>query len=416
MNDSTTSTGIKNQLPPAHRLFLLFLLISSPSFAKAPTLTLYLSTDQTGAQASSTSIEQGIRTALSENNNQLAGRRISLKIMDHRGNTVRARKHFEAYLADPNALAVFTGLHSPPLLAMRDFINEEGILVLDPWAAASPITRYPSEKNWIFRLSIDDSKAGQVIVSHAVNKHAIKHPALLLEKTGWGQANKKTMLDAIDKAGASPAKISWFNWGLTNESARILLRQIIKTGADAILLVANAPEGKVIARAMVSMPANKRLPIFSHWGITGGDFAETIDLTMRQQIQLEFIQSSFSFLNPLNKFQRQVFEQARKLYPGTINETADIKAPAGFIHAYDLTKLLIAAADKAPIKNDIEATRLTLRNALENLNNPIEGLIKTYKKPFGTFSIHAPDAHEALNINDFTMGHYSDKNQILIGH
>lgn len=114
MNNSTTSTALKNKLTPAHRLLLLFLLISSPSFAKAPIMTLYLSTDQTGAQASSISIEQGIRTALSENNNQLGGRRISLKTMDHRGNTVRARKHFEAYLADPNALAVFTGLHSPP--------------------------------------------------------------------------------------------------------------------------------------------------------------------------------------------------------------------------------------------------------------------------------------------------------------
>ena len=416
MNDSTTSTALKNKLTPAHRLLLLFLLISSPSFAKAPIMTLYLSTDQTGAQASSISIEQGIRTALSENNNQLGGRRISLKTMDHRGNTVRARKHFEAYLADPNALAVFTGLHSPPLLAMRNFINEEGILVLDPWAAASPITRYPSEKNWIFRLSIDDSKAGQVIVNHAVNKHAIKHPALLLEKTGWGKANQKTMREAIDKAGLEIAKLSWFNWGLTNESARILLRQIIETGADAIFLVANAPEGKVIARAMVSMPANKRLPIFSHWGITGGDFAETIDLTMRQQIQLEFIQSSFSFINPLNKFQRQVFNQARQLYPDTISETTDIKAPAGFIHAYDLTRLLIEAANKSPIKNDIVSTRMALRNALENLHEPIEGLIKTYKKPFSTFSTRSPDAHEALNINDFTMGHYGDKNQILIKH
>jgi len=412
---------ILSNLSPPRSLFILLIIallfISSRCVAESesePVITLYLSADQSSAKASSISIEQGIRTALSENNDRLGSRQVSLKILDHRGNTVRARKHLEAYLADPTAIALFSGLHSPPLLATREFINKKGILVLDPWAAASPITRYPSKKNWIFRLSIDDSKAGQVIVKHAINEHAVKHPALLLEKTGWGKSNQQTMLKAIDQTESSLAVLKWFNWGLTDESARILLRQIIDTGADAVLLVANAPEGKVIARAMVSMPAKKRLPIFSHWGITGGDFAEEIDVSMRKQLQLEFIQSSFSFLNPLNNFQKKVFEKARTLYPNIINDPVDIKAPTGFIHAYDLTRLLIAAANKIPPKNDIVSNRLALRNALENLNDPIEGLIKTYIKPFGVFSTTSPDAHEALGIDDFTMAHYGDNNQILV--
>lgn len=396
---------------------LIFVLIFFVNIAFAKPVeefTLYLSADQTGVRASGISIEQGIRTALAENNNKLAGYKVSLKVLDHRGSTPRARKHLESYLKDPSALAIVSGLHSPPLLATREFINNKSILMLDPWAAAGPITRYPSDKNWIFRLSIDDSKAGHVIVNHAVDNRDIKQPALLLEQTGWGKSNRRTMGNALEEKGLTPATLQWFNWGLTDESARILLRQIIASGADAIFLVANAPEGKVIARAMVAMPKEKRLPIFSHWGITGGDFAETIDVSIRKQLHLEFIQTSFSFLNPLSKFQQAVFEQARKQYPNTIKKPIDIKAPTGFIHAYDLTRLLIAATEQAQLTGDILKDRAVIRYTLENLNQPVNGLIKTYNKPFSAFSKSNPDAHEALGITDFTMGRYGDQNQILI--
>lgn len=395
-------------------VFVLLLFVNNAFAKPVEQFTLYLSADQTGVRASGISIEQGIRTALAENNNQLGGYNISLKVFDHQGSTPRARKHLESYLKDPSALAIVSGLHSPPLLATREFINKQHILMLDPWAAAGPITRYPSDKNWIFRLSIDDSKAGHVIVNHAVDNRDIKQPALLLEQTGWGKSNQRTMSKALKEKGLTPATLKWFNWGLTNESARILLRQIIATGADAIFLVANAPEGKVIARAMVAMPKEKRLPIFSHWGITGGDFAETIDVSMRKKLHLEFIQTSFSFLNPLNKFQQAVFEQARKQHPDTIKKPIDIKAPTGFIHAYDLTRLLIAAAKQVQLSGDILKDRAVIRDTLENLKQPIKGLIKTYNKPFSTFSKSNPDAHEALGISDFTMGRYGDQNQILI--
>lgn len=396
-------------------IIFLLLFITNNSFAKpVEELTLYLSVDQTGARASGISIEQGIRTALAENKNQLGSFKVTLKVLDHRGSTPRARKHLEAYLKDPTALALFSGLHSPPLLATREFINKQGILVLDPWAAAAPITRYPSEINWIFRLSIDDSKAGKVIVNHAIDKRGIKQPALLLEQTGWGKSNNLTMTKALKGKGLLPAALKWFNWGLTDVSARILLRQIIDSDADAIFLVANAAEGKVIARAMVSLPKEKRLPIFSHWGITGGDFAKTIDVTMREQIQLEFIQTSFSFLHPLNTFQQSVFEQAKKQYPERIKNPIDIKAPTGFIHAYDLTRLLISATEQSSLTGEIKKDRQLIRETLEHLKQPIQGLIKTYNKPFSVFSKASPDAHEALGIADFTMGHYGNKNQILI--
>lgn len=254
-----------------------------------PRIRVYLDADRTGTRQSGISIERGIRTALSEVDNKIAGHEVELVIKDHRGNTRRSKKHLKEYLQDERALAVFSGLHSPPLLANREFINTNGILVLDPWAAAGPITRYPSEENWIFRLSVDDTKAGDVISRYAVQKCGYSKPALLLENTGWGKSNKKTITNTLAQLNIMPTVTVWFQWNVSEERARIHLRTISISGADVIFFVGNAPEGKTFAKAMVSLPEEQHLPICSHWGITGGDFPSVIGPDIREKLSLTFI-------------------------------------------------------------------------------------------------------------------------------
>ncbi len=379
-------------------------------------LTIYISADRTNARSSGESIEQGLRTALSEVGYMLGSYPVTVKVLDHKGSTPRATKHLNQYSQDTSALALFSGLHSPPLLANLERIHKNQILILDPWAAATPITRYPHTPNWIFRLSIDDSKAGYVITKYAIEKAKVSKPALLLEQTGWGKANKKTMSAALRKFNVEPSSITWFNWGISKERAIANIQKIRLEGADSIFLVANSTEGKVIITAMESLSPENRLPIFSHWGITGGDFPEIITHSIRKNISLNFIQTRFSFLDPLNDFQQKVFDQASNIFPDTIKKPIDIKAPTGFIHTYDLTKILIAAFRQASRNNlmtgHIRADREIIRETLENIKSPIKGLIKTYKKPFSVYSESDKDAHEALDINDFSMAYYGKLNGI----
>ena len=131
-------------------------LLASLGMAASPLapIHIYLDADMTGAKSSTVSIERGIRTALAENGNMLGGRPVELMVLNHRGNSARSLANLKKYLVDQDALAVFAGLHSPPLLAHRQFINDNQILVLDPWAAAGPITRPPDGNNWIDRKSV----------------------------------------------------------------------------------------------------------------------------------------------------------------------------------------------------------------------------------------------------------------------
>lgn len=144
--------------------------IAANSYAKEKSINLYIDADFASHLSSSTAIEQGIMTALSEVGNKLDGYSVNIVKLNHRGNSRRSLGNIKKYLADDQALAIFAGLHSPPLLANLKFINTQGALVLVPWAAAGPITRFSGGTNWVFRLSIDDSKAGEVLVGYAVEK------------------------------------------------------------------------------------------------------------------------------------------------------------------------------------------------------------------------------------------------------
>lgn len=378
-------------------------------------LKIYVSADRTGTKESGIAIEQGIRTALSEVDNKIAGRSVELVLLDHRGSTPRAKAHLEMYLEDDKALTLFSGLHSPPLLASRDYINEHQILVLDPWAAAGPITRYPSQENWIFRLSVDDTKAGRFITDYAIGKEGFKKPYLLLEETGWGASNEKNMTKALDTYGIKGSETAWFNWNLGKNQAKVLLRQAKNSGADVIFFVGNAPEGRVFATAMSELSEEERLPIRSHWGITGGDFPLVINKDIRRNIDLKFIQTSFSFMKMEgHPIAHEVFSETKELFPELIKEPSDILAPTGFSHSYDLTKLLIGAVSQMELGEDMVENRKLVRKNLELLKDPVVGLVKTYNQPFSMYSEDNIDAHEALGIEDLRMAMYGDKNEIIL--
>jgi len=398
--------------------FLFVLLSAFVSGESAdPVIRFYLDLDQSGARASGIAIERGIRLALSEVDYTLDGRRVELVVKDHHGSSRRSLLHLQDFLEDPRALLVYSGLHSPPVLANLDFINENRILLLDPWAAAGPITRTPRDngENWVFRLSVDDTKAGSMITSYAVDQEGFRRPALLLEDTGWGRSNQNTMIDSLKDRGLEPVDVIWFNWNIGRIGAQEILSDIYAAGADVIFLVANAAEGVTFLKAMADRKPVERLPVRSHWGITGGDIFETLgaDLLVNQ-IDLRFIQTSFSFLDEdLSPFARDVFDRAATLF-SDIRTPEDIKAPCGFIHAYDLTRILIQAVSQTGLTGDMAENRTRLRAALENISAPVDGLIKTYSRPFEPFSENRDCAHEALGAEDLRMARFTMDGGILL--
>lgn len=398
--------------------FKVWLLIISTSLSfsinastKEPQpLHLYLDADFTTMSAAANAIELGINTALSEENHQVNGHKIKIITKNHRGNSRRSAKHLQQFIEDKNAIAVFGGLHSPPLLSNKDFINQQQILTLVPWAAAGPITRSTNQQNWIFRLSIDDSNAGEFIINQAL-KQGFKKPYLLLENTGWGHSNLKKMSQALRNKNIQGVGVKRFNWGLNNSQARLILHDIVAARPDVIIFVGNSPEGVIFSKELAAL--NSGIAIRSHWGVTGGNFAHQVTIKERNIIDLQFIQTKFSFISsPPTPKSKHVFNLLTQI--SSITAPKDIPATAGFIHAYDLTRLFISALKQVQLTGNKTIDSKALHQALENLETPVSGLIKTYKKPFSQYSQHHNDAHEALNDNDYRMGFYDADNAIRL--
>lgn len=397
------------------KLFCLVAFITQNALATEKMLKIYHDSDYSSHDQAAISIYQGFTTALAEVNHSIQGYQIKVIKKDHRGNSKRSLRNMQQFLKDPQGLLILGGLHSPPYIQNRQFINKNSILLLVPWAAGSPITRYPDGKNWVFRLSIDDSKAGYRLAQFALDEKACKQPHLLLEETGWGKGNLITLNDAIKtRLGIAPDH-TWFTWGTRFHQAKEVVKEIGELDADCIIFVGNAIEGEQFVKAMADLPVESRLPIISHWGITGGNFHEKIPHEIRSKIDLNFIQTCFSFLpEPQNALSNKVLESAKKLFPDAINEPRDIQAPPGFAHGYDIGKILIQALNQINIKGPMDKVRSELRNKLENLDKPIEGLVKTYIQPFTKWQATKPDAHEALGLDDICMGYYQKDNSIRL--
>lgn len=388
-----------------------FIYLSNQAVANNINYKLYVDADFSNTPQSSQAISQGIKTALVDANLR---QNVSFEVehKDHKGVARLSHLNMLEYNKTPSVLAVFTGLHSVPVLKAKHLINQSKILTLDPWAAAGPITRPETSDNWIFRLSIDDTNAGTFISDSSTNE-GFKKPHLLLERTLWGRSNQKTMTAALSKYNIKP-QTSWFNLNLTLPQATRILKKIKSNGHDSIFLVANTPEGVTIAKAMANLPPTQRLPIRSHWGITGGNFTNQVPHSQRKKLDLTFIQTKFSMYQPQHEQRvKSLMTRIQQANP-EIKNISDIPSQTGFIHAYDLTKLFLQAVNQCYITGDRKNDKQCIHSALENLTAPVHGLIKTYRQPFSVYTTDSPQAHEALRIEDYAMGYFAEDGLIRL--
>ena len=252
------------------------------------------------------------------------------------------------------------------------------------------------------------------ISEYAVNQRNCQTPHLLLEDTPWGQSNFRTMTGYFESERSLTPAVTWFNWNTKASEANIMLREIAGSGSDCLIMVSNAIEAAVFMRAVNAL-SEFDMPVLSHWGVTGGDFAKKLGPDTLANLDLSFVQSCFSFVtSPATELSTAVFRRGQKLFPEAMTSYETLEAPTGFIHAYDLGKLVISALEQIDLTEDMNANRRLLRDKLEQLDNPVQGLVKNYRQPFMPFTSDNPDAHEALDLSDLCMAEFTPEGVIRV--
>lgn len=338
-----------------------------------------------GSAASGEAIKRGLQIAIDEINGKggvLGGRKLELVVRDDEGNPQKGVTIARELVEREKVAAVFGGLHTTVALAQVPVWQELKVPYMGAWAAGTNIARNGQTPNYVFRVSANDDYVDRFLSRYAADTLKKSKPGLLLENTPWGQSNETGLTKWFGEKGIKAVGVERFNWNDPDMSPQLL--RLKNAGADLIVLVANAPEGAQVLRSKSKLGWDAAM--ISHWGISGGRFAE---LTGDLSDGVAFLQT-YTFFGKQNERGQYVLKMLQEKYG--VKEPADVIAPVGTANAYDGMHLIAMAIDQAGSTDGPK-----VREALENLKGEYKGLIKTYKRPF------TAEQHDALTDDDYVM-------------
>ena len=172
-------------------------------------------------------------------------------------------------------------------------------------------------------------------------------------------------------------------FGVNDTDMTSQLNKCKAAGVDTIVVWA---QGTPLGQLMRSMEKINYFPLtLMTWAADNQSFYEAAGKTLAEK--------------PI--FMRTVTEERtpkqQKLYDRVAPKMASASAFGFAAHSYDAVMVLASAIKQA---NSTEGSKI--REALENLQSPYDGMMKNYDKPF------SKTEHEALRSKDYKWAHWQD--------
>ncbi|SAL04810.1 branched-chain amino acid ABC transporter periplasmic protein [Caballeronia arationis] len=328
----------------------------------------------------------GMQAAISDINTAggVLGKKLTLVVRDDVSQPPKSIQNMTDLIDNEGVVTVFGPTNSGNAMAWKHIVNQKKIPVINNVSAGTDITKpiSPGADNYMFRVSMVDREQISALMAYVKKNSAeSKKVGFMSETTGYGQGGLRDMKDVAQAQGITPVDIEQFGVGDTDMTSQ--LNKLKAAGADTVIIWA---QGTPIAQVMRSMEKINYYPrVLSSWAADNITFYDAAGKTLAEK--------------PL--FLRTVSENRTPAQDKLFARVgSQLKAPSSFsfaLHGYD-SVLLLAQAMKQANSTDGSAIRV----ALENLNSPVQGLLKTYNKPFSKTN------HEALLAKDFVWVHWKD--------
>ena len=323
------------------------------------------------------SMRAGIRIAAAEINASggLLGSRVELVERDDEASNELGAQIVRDFVNRERVVAGLGIVNTGVALASQRHYQTARIPVITSVATGTLITRQfqPPEfaENYVFRVSANDTLQAEVIVDEAVRRRGLTRLAILHDATNYGVLGSADLAAALRLFGIEPVAVERFQ--LRQTDMRAQLERARDAGAQAVLTYGIGPELAHIANGMARL--GWHVPIIGSWTLAMSNF---IEIAGRNA---EGARMPQTFIQVPRTPKQAAFLRAWADATGS----ARIPVPPAAAQGYDSMLLLAAAIRQA---ESVDGARI--REALENLETPVEGVVMTYDRPF------SPDNHETL--------------------
>lgn len=371
------------------------LLQAGPLHAQAPArepVRIGVSGPFTGGSAPmGLSMRSGIRLAAEAINAQggINGRNVLLIERDDEARPERGLAIAGDFVRKERVIAVVGVVNTGVALASQRVYQDARIPVMTAVATGSLVTHQfkPPQHadNYVFRAAANDTIQAEMIVEEAISRVHARRVAIFADSTNYGQLGREDLERALEKKRVPAAVVERFNVGNVDLSAQV--ERARKAGTEAVLTYGIGPELAQIANEMARQ--SWRVPLIGSWTLAMANFID------RAGPNAEGARMPQTFIaEPTNPRHAAFLEAYRKSGVG-----ARIPIPPAAAQGYDAMLLLAAALRQA---DSTDGPRI--REALENLREPVEGVIARYQRPFSRTDHEAIDSPQTAVMGEVRGG------------
>ncbi len=338
-----------------------------------------------GSSSMGVSMRDGVTLAANQINaaGGVLGKKIELVLRDDEAKNERGVEIAQEFINNTKVVAAVGYINTGVALASQRFFQESKIPVINNVATGTLVTHQFDKEpdNFVFRNAAPDVIQAPMIVEEAVTRRGFKKVAILADSTAYGDLGRKDLTAALEAKGVTPVASEKFNIKDTDMTAQLLKAK--EAGAEVILTYAIGPELASIANSMAKIGWKK--PMIGSWTLSMANFIDTAGkngngATMPQ-----------TFIQDPNTPTRKAFidDYLKEFKP----KKGRIDSPVSAAQGYDSIYLLAAAIKQAGGTDGVK-----IKEALENLSTPVNGVVTVYNKPF------TKTDHEAITANILLMG------------
>jgi branched-chain amino acid transport system substrate-binding protein len=322
-----------------------------------------------GSSPMGLALRNGIRLAAAEINRAggVMGRPITLVERDDEARNERGAQVVQDLIAKADIVAGLGIVNTGVALACQRFYQLAHIPVITSVATGSVVTKqfqppqYPD--NYVFRISANDTLQAEMIVEEAVDHRQFRRVAIFHDSTNYGQLGREDLERALARRGIQPVAVERFN--ILDVDMTPQLTRARAVGAEVMLTYGIGPELAQLANGAARL--DWKVPMIGSWTLSMPNFIDNAGPNA------EGARMPQTFIMEGTTPRRQTFIDAYRTAVGM----ARIPVPPAAAQGYDSMLLLAAAIAQA---GSLEGEKI--RDALENLKDPVAGVVMTYIRPF----------------------------------